>query len=78
MIEVELFVAVLGASNYTFAEATLTQTVPDFVASTVRAFEYFGVVSKIAVPDQLRSAVRVPDRSDPTLNWTERLSRPLR
>jgi transposase len=38
--DVELFVGVLGASNYTFAEATLSQTVPDFCASTVRALEY--------------------------------------
>ncbi len=56
-----LFVAVLGASNYTFAEATRTQTLPDFCASTVRAFEFFGCTPKIAVPDQLRSAVSGPD-----------------
>ena len=40
VIEVELFVAVLGASNYTYAEATLTQQVPDWIASHQRAFEY--------------------------------------
>ncbi len=50
MIEVELFVAYLGASNYTFAEATLTQTVSDFTASTVRALEYFGAAPRIMVP----------------------------
>ena len=69
-IEVELFVAVLGASNYTYAEATRTQTLPDFCASTVRAFEYFGCTPKIAVPDQLRSAVSGPDRYDPEINPT--------
>jgi transposase len=69
-IEVELFVAVLGASNYTFAEATRTQSLPDFCASTVRAFEFFGCTPKIAVPDQLRSAVRGPDRYDPEINPT--------
>jgi transposase len=37
VIDVELFVAVLGASNYTYAEATLTQRGPDFIASNVRA-----------------------------------------
>lgn len=68
--EVELFVAVLGASNYTFAEATLTQSLPDFVGSHVRAFEYFGRVPEIIVPDQLRSAVRGPDRYDPDINKT--------
>jgi transposase len=68
--EVELFVAVLGASDYTFAEATLTQCVLDFVASGVRALEYFGCAPKIAVPDQLRSAVKGPDRYDPDINQT--------
>ena len=68
VIEVELFVAVLGASNYTFAEATRTQTIPDFTASTVRALEYFDAAPQIVVPDQLRSAVKRPDRYDPDLN----------
>ena len=67
-IEVELFVAVLGASNYTFAEATRTQRLEDFCASTVRALEFFGGVPKVAVPDQLRSAVSGPDRYDPEIN----------
>jgi transposase len=68
--EVELYVAVLGASNYTYAEATLTQRLPDFVASTVRAFEYFGCVPQVLVPDQLRSAVSSPDRYEPDINTT--------
>lgn len=68
--EVELFVMVLGASNYTYAEATLTQTLPDFTASHVRAFEYYGCVPALVVPDQLRSAVAHPDRYDPTINAT--------
>jgi transposase len=69
-IEVELFVAVLGASNYTFAEATRTQRLDDFCASTVRMLEFFGGVPQIAVPDQLRSAVSGPDRYDPEINPT--------
>lgn len=69
-VEVELFVAVLGASNYTYAEATRSQKVGDFCASTARAFEYFGGVPEIVVPDQLRSAVKGPDRLDPELNPT--------
>lgn len=68
--EVELFVMVLGASSYTYAEATLTQTLPDFTASHVRAFEYCGCVPALVVPDQLRSAVAHPDRYDPTINAT--------
>lgn len=64
-IEVELFVAVLGASNYTYAEATRTQSVPDWLGSHVRAFEYFGCVTAVLVPDQLKSAVSVAARYDP-------------
>lgn len=65
--EVELFVAVLGASNYTCAEVTLTQRVPDFIASSVRALEYFGAVPSIYVSDQLKSAVKKADRYDPEI-----------
>jgi transposase len=68
--EVELFVAVLGASNYTFAEATRSQKLGDFVASNIRALEYFGGVPLVLVPDQLRSAVSGPDRYDPEINPT--------
>lgn len=66
--KVELYVAVLGASNFTFAEATRTQSRDDFIASTARAFEYFGGVPEVTVPDQLRSAVSGPDRLDPDIN----------
>ena len=48
-ITVELFVAVLGASNYTYAEATLTQRVPDWIASHQRAFAFFGGVTAAIV-----------------------------
>ncbi len=70
VIEVELFVAVLGASNYTYAEATRSQKKLDFVASSIRTLEYLGGVPEIVVPDQLRSAVSGPDRYDPELNPT--------
>ena len=69
-VYVELFIGVLGASNFTFAECTLSQTLPDFCGSTVRMFEYFGGTPKIMVPDQLRSAVSGPDRYDPESNPT--------
>lgn len=68
--QVELFVMVLGASNYTFAEATLTQKIGDFAGSITRALEFFGGVPEVLVPDQLRSAVRGPDRYDPDINAT--------
>jgi transposase len=67
---VELFVRVLGASSFTFAEATQTQRVPDFIGSHVGMFECFGGVSEIVVPDQLRSAVTIPSRSAPGIQRT--------
>lgn len=68
--EVELFVMVLGASNYTYVEATRTQGLADFVGATVRGLEYFGAVPEMLVPDQLRSAVKTPDRYEPEINAT--------
>lgn len=69
-IEVELFVMVLGASNYTYARATLTQRVEDLVNATIRGLEYFGGVTEMLVPDQLRSAVKKPDWWEPEINDT--------
>jgi len=63
--DVEFYVAVLGASNYTFAEATFTQQVPDFIASTTRALTFFGGVPHAIVPDQLKSAVTLACRYEP-------------
>lgn len=49
--EVELFVAALGASSCAYAEATLTQSTPDWIQSHERAFEFFGGVTEVVVPD---------------------------
>jgi transposase len=70
VIEVELFGAVLGASNYTYAEATRTQQVPDWIASHQRAFTFFGGVAAALVCDQLKSGVVVPCRYEPGLQRT--------
>ncbi len=76
VIETELFVAVLGASNFTFAEATLTQQSHDFIQSHVRALEYIGGVAGLIVPDQLRSGVTTPCRYEPGMQRTyEELAR---
>lgn len=56
-VEVELFVGVLGYSNYTFACAALSQSLPDWVDCHNRMFKFFGGVSELLVPDNLRSAV---------------------
>lgn len=66
----ELFVAVLGASNYTFAEATLTQQGHDWIASHRRALEFLGGVPAIFVPDQLKSGVTKPCRYEPGVQRT--------
>ena len=68
--QAQIFVATLGASYYTFAEATWTQTLPDFIASHGRAFSFFGGVSELLVPDNLRSAVSFSCRYDPDANPT--------
>ena len=66
----QIFVAVLGASGYTYAEATFSQKLPDWIGSHVRAFEFFGCVPEIVVPDNLKSAVTKPCRFEPELNTT--------
>lgn len=66
--ECQIFVAVLGASNYTFAEATLSQSLPDWIGSHQRAFDFFGGVTELLVPDNLRSGVSKAHRYEPDLN----------
>ena len=69
-IDVELFVGVLGASNYTWAEATRTQQSHDWIESNVRLLEYFGGVPRALVPDQLKSGVVIASRYDPGIQRT--------
>jgi len=64
----EIFVAVLGASNYTYAEAVPSQKLPFWIKAHIHAFEYFQGVSEILVPDNLRSGVTKPCRYEPDLN----------
>ena len=70
IVECELFVAVLGASNLTWAEATLTQQSQDWIGSNTRAVEFLGGVPEIVVPDQLRSGVSEPCRYEPRIQRT--------
>ncbi len=70
VVEAQIFVAVLGASNYTYAEATWTQALPDWIGSHVRAFSYFGSLPAIVVPDNLKSGVHLAHRYEPELNPT--------
>ena len=66
----QLFVAVWGASNFTYAEASLTQSLPDWIGAHVRAFQYFGAAPRLIVPDNLKSAVLAASLYEPTLNPT--------
>ena len=70
--QAQIFVAVLGASNYTYAEATFTQALADWIGSHVRTFEFLGGVPEVVVPDNLKSAVTRACRYDPDLNPTYR------
>lgn len=64
----QIFVAALGASNFTYVEASLTQTVADWLGAHVRALEYFGGVTQAIVPDNLKSGVSRACRYEPDLN----------
>lgn len=68
--EAQIFVSVLGASNYTYAEATWTQTLPDWIGSHVRAFEFMGGSCDEIIPDNLKSGVTKPCFYEPDLNPT--------
>jgi len=68
--EAELFVCVLGASNFTYAEATESQKSACWIASHQNAFEYFGGVPEAAVPDQLKSGVIEACRYEPKAQRT--------
>jgi transposase len=63
-------VAVLGASNYTYAEATWTQSLPDWIASHQRAFAFFGGVTELLIPDNTKTGVSRSCRYEPDLNPT--------
>jgi transposase len=65
-----LFVAVLGASNYTYAEATWTQQSSDWIGSHIRTFEFMGGCPEIVTPDNLKSGVHKPSFYDPIINRT--------
>lgn len=66
----QIFVAVLGASNYTYAEAAHSQDLPSFIGAHIRAFESFQGVPALLIPDNLRSAVTRSCRYEPVLNAT--------
>jgi transposase len=66
----QLFLAVWGASNYTYAEASVSQTLPDWVGAHRRALEYFQCCPRVLVPDNLKSGVSRACKYEPELNPT--------
>ena len=66
----EIFVAVLGASSFTYARATWSQSVPDWIGAHVAAFEYFGGVARQVVSDNLKAGVTRACFHDPSVNRT--------
>jgi len=68
--EAHLFVAALGASSYTYAEARWTETLPDWIGAHVNALDFFGGVMKAVVPDNLKTGITKPSRYEPGINRT--------
>jgi transposase len=69
-LQAQFFVAILGASQYTYAEASLSQGKEDFILSVENALHFFGGVPAAIVPDNLKSAVTKSNKYEPTLNET--------
>ena len=68
--EAQIFVAVLGASSLTYAEATWSQGLEDWITSHIHTFEAIGGVVELVVPDNLKSGVSKPDWYEPDVNPT--------
>ena len=68
--EAQIFVGVLGASSYTYCEATWSQQLPDWIMSHRRMFEFFEGVPQIIIPDNLKSGVTKSHRYEATINAT--------
>jgi len=66
--EAQIFIGSLGASQFSFVEATATQQLPDWIQSHARMFEFFGGVPAMLVPDNLKSGVTKTHRYDPDIN----------
>jgi len=65
-----LFVAALGASSYTYAEARWSETLPDWIGAHVNALDFIGGVPKALVPDNLKAGITKPSRYEPGVNRT--------
>jgi transposase len=68
--QAQIFVAVMGASSYTYAEASWTQTLPDWIGSHARALAFMGGVPAQVVPDNPKVGVTRANWYEPGLNRT--------
>jgi transposase len=68
--QAEIFVAVLGASNYTYVEAHRSQSLPNWIGAHVRALAFLGGTPEVLVPDNLKAGVKSPHRYEPDINPT--------
>lgn len=68
--QAQIFVAVLGASNYTYSEGQEDQSLPNWINAHVNMFEYFGGVTEMVIPDNLKSGVSNACRYEPDINPT--------
>lgn len=68
----QIFICCLGASQYTYIEATWSQDSRDFISSSMHAFEFYGGVSELLVPDNLKSAVNIASKYEPVINQSFR------
>jgi transposase len=66
----QIFVAVMGASKYAYAEATWTQSLPDWIASHIRTFEFMQATPSLLIPDNLKSAIKRACRYEPEATTT--------
>lgn len=70
LFQAQIYTATLGASNYTYCEATRSQDMHDWIGSNIRALEFFGGVPRAIIPDNLKSGVTSADLYEPDVNPT--------
>lgn len=70
--QAQVFVATMGASNYTYAEATWSQQLPDWIRSHTRLLTFLGGVPELLIPDNLKSGIKEASFYDPQINPTFR------
>lgn len=68
--DAEVFISVLGASNYTYSEASWDQSLPNWINSHIHSFEYFGGVTEVTIPDNLKAGISKACRYEPDINPT--------